>query len=154
MSSTTAVSLPYEIRERADVEGGLWLELVVEGEVTGTARASADALESMRLQLGLDRHGVAGELSTALEKLLRNQLEKVTLSEPVEDPTRPLRFRASYAYRDHRNVEAGLVWYDVSSSETGPEELSAIVRNKMRLEVHRKLTGSGGAARALVELHE
>ena len=154
MSSASPVNLPYEIREQPQAEGGLRLELVVESDVVATAGASADVLESMERLLGLDRESVATELSVSLEELLKNRIEKVTLADLQEDPGKPLRFHARYTYRDHTNVEAGLVWYDVETSGTGPEELSAIVRNKMRLEVHRKLTTSGGAARALVDIHK
>ncbi len=153
MSSTSAVNLPYEIREQDPAGGALRLELVVEGEVVATAGASADVLHSMDRVLGLDRQSVVSELRNALEDLLKDRLDKVTVSDPREDLTRPLRFHARYTYRDHTNVETGLVWYEVKTSATGPEGLSAIVRNKMRLEVHRKLTSDGGAARALLDMH-
>ena len=148
------VNLPYEIREIADPEGGVSLELLVEGRGIARAGASADVLETMKSRLGIDHRGVVDDLRSALEDLLKNQLAKVSVSDPIEDPDMPLRFHARYTYRDHDDISTGVVWYDVNTSSTGPVELPAIVRNKMRLEVHRKLTSEGGAARALVDIHK
>ncbi|GAB4566965.1 MAG: hypothetical protein Tsb0020_19100 [Haliangiales bacterium] len=67
--------------------------------------------------------------------------------------TRRCDFAPGTPYRDRDHVDTGLVWYDVNTSDTGPDELPTIVRNKTRLEVHRKLTGNGSAARALVDIH-
>lgn len=129
------------------------LELCVEGKPIASAGAGQDMLDAMEHQLGMNRQDVAAALHHALEDLLKNQLDKVSVSEPIEDSSTPLRFRARYTYRDRDHVDTGLVWYDVNTSDTGPDELPTIVRNKMRLEVHRKLTGNGSAARALVDIH-
>lgn len=148
-----AGNLQYEIRDQTGTKGGLRLELLVEGNHVASGEASADVLDAMEQLLNLNREGVEDELRRALQDLLKNQLNKVSVSEPIEDPTHPLKFRAQYTYRDHDTIETGLVWYDVSTSATGPDELPAIVRNRMRFEVHRKLTSHGGSARALVDSH-
>ena len=73
MNETT---LPYEIREVPDPEGGLRLELHVEGKRIATASAAADILDAVAHQLGLTRQGVADDLRTSLFDLLKNQMEK------------------------------------------------------------------------------
>jgi len=145
-------TLPYEIREAPDPEGGVRLDLRVEGKRIATASAAYDVLEAMSHQLGLTREAVADDLRTSLLDLLKNQLDKVTVTEPREDPQRSLRFRSKYTYRDFDNVVSGLVWYDVQTSETGPYGVPAIARNKLRHEVHRLLTGDGSRAREIVDL--
>ncbi len=44
-----------------------------------------------------------------------------------------------------------MVWYDVPSSTTGPDNLAAVVRNKMRSDVHRLLTEASPNARGIVD---
>jgi len=156
----TSANELYDIRERTDLDG-LCLELFVEEKRIARAGASADILDAIEQQLGFDRQDIFNNLSQALADNLKNQLDKVTVTEPTEDPGHPLRFWAKYTFRNHQdtghdhqyNIGTGLVWYDVNTSITGPEGLSVIVRNKMRLEVHRKLTGHGSSARALVDIH-
>ncbi len=145
-------ALQYEIRDVPDTEGGLRLGLFVEGKRIATASASLDVLDAMSYQLGFTRDAVADDLRTSLLDLLKNQLEKVTVTKPQEVPQRPLRFQSMYTYRDFDNLYAGLVWYDVQTSETGPEGVPAIARNKLRQEVHRLLTGDGSRAREIVDL--
>jgi hypothetical protein len=127
---------------------------MVEGERVARAGASRDVLDMMTRQLGIGRETVAADLRRALEDFLRRRLGKVSVMDPVEDSTKPLLFFARYIYRDDDNVSAGVVWYDVTASTTGPEGLSPLIRNKMRLEVHRQLTSDGSSARALVDLHK
>lgn len=99
----------------------------------------------------MDRKTVETELSGALTSLLRNQLESVSVSEPIEDPQQPLRFTSRYTQRIRDELHTGLVRYDVPSSTMGPDELPAIVKNHMRTEVHKKLTAHGTDARKFVE---
>jgi len=146
-------SLSYEIRTASDPGGGLRLELWVEDKRVATATASRDVLEVVEHQLGLRRDDVAKALRDSLEALLRHQLEKVSVSEPREDAEQPLRFLSTYTYLDHDMISMGVVWYDVQASETGPDELPAVVRNKLRHEVHRQLTREGTHARAIVDLY-
>jgi len=146
--------LPFEIRESEDAFGGIQIELWIEDERLARATAPADKLDDMRVLLGLEREAVAEELRHALKDLLKGQLGKVSISDLARDPDKPLSYRARYTYRDHDEVETGVVSYDVDSAATGPEGLPATVRNKMRHVVHQELTGVGSAARALVDIHE
>ena len=145
-------TLPYEVREVPDPEGGIRLELRVEGKRVATASAAADVLDDMQHLLGLTREVVAADLRSSLVDLLKNQLEKVTLTALQEDPETPLKYRCKYTYRDFDDVYSGLVWYDVQASETGPEAVPAIARNSLRHEVHRLLTSDGSRAREIVDL--
>jgi hypothetical protein len=147
-------ALQYEIHDVPDPEGGLVIDLVAEGARLARAAASADILGDMQTMLGMDRASVAAELRAALLEYLKNQLATVTVSDPVEDPARKLRFKSRFTLRSGHQIHTGVVWYDVTESTTGPESLPAVVRNKMRHEVHRKLTDPGSAARALVDLHK
>lgn len=142
-------ALPYEVRAVPDSEA-LRLELWVENRRIATASAVVEVLDAMQRHLGLAREQVAQELRASLEALLKNQLDKVTISDLREEGS--LRYVARYTYRDFETVATGLVWYDVQTSETGPSEIPAVVRNKLRHEVHRRLTGEGTHARAIVDL--
>ena len=154
MSVMANQALHYEIREVPDPVGGLIIELSAEGTHLARATASAETLADLQSMLGMDRASVAAELRDSLLAYLKNQLAMVTVSDPIEDPTRNLRFRSQYVWRSGDQIQTGVVWYDVTDSTTGPETLPAVVRNKMRQEVHRKLTDPGSAARALVDLHK
>lgn len=145
---------PYEIREVGRSDGGLTLELTIEGARLVRASANEDVIEQMKSQFGFSRQDVVEELRRSLESYLKNQLAIVKISDPEEDPVQRLRFvsRFSLLSRENNDIRAGVVWYDVPGSTTGPEDLPAIVRNRMRLEVHQKLTSSGSEARGLVEL--
>lgn len=150
----TGDAVGYEIRERPVPDGGLLLELVVEGASAARARASADVLADMNTVLRMSRDDVAQQLRRALLETLRSQGQLVDVADIVEDARQPLRFTGRFTHRLRDDVATGLVWYDVKTSMAGPENLPAVVRNKMRFEVHRKLTGDGSAARALVDLHK
>jgi len=146
---------PYSIQERTSPDGGLTLELSIEGERRAVATASGDVVEQMLTQFGLTRKQVVYNLkSELLEVLKHKQVETVNIYDPIEDPEHDLRFSSRYALhsRNENQIQAGIVWYDVPSSTTGPDDLPAIVRNSMRLEVHRKLTGPDTNAHRLVEL--
>ena len=144
--------LPYEIRDVADPDGGLILELHAEGQRIATARARADVLADMGTMLGLKPEGVHALLEKALVDQLKHQLAKVDVAPPEPATPDGLRFVSRYVYRDFDDISTGVVWYDVSSSTTGPENLPPVVRNKMRFEVHRKLTEKSPNALGLVEL--
>jgi hypothetical protein len=143
-------ALSSEIREVADPAGGIALELWAEGSRLARAAASKQILEQMRACLGLEPAQVAAELQAALVAYLRNQLATVEVSEPIEDPKKKLRFASKFTLRSGDLIEPGVVWYDVTESTTGPDSLPAIVKNKMRHEVHRKLTDPGSVARELL----
>ena len=157
-------SLVYEIREQPKerVGEGLVLELFVEGERVAIARASRETLEQMSQLLGMQRVAVAAELEKSLRAHLKSRLQKVPhLSKPVEDPSTPLRFISHYTYRRDRDehdegvvLEEGVVCYDVSAGEVGPESVPEIVRSRMRTEVHKHLTADTKKTRELIELLE
>jgi hypothetical protein len=146
-------SLGFEIRDLPMADGGLDLELWVEGSRVARARVSAEVLRKIEETLGTSREEVKVDLKQRLQDVIKIQGQFVELSEPIESPEDSLRFVSRFVWRLHDELSTGIVWYDVTESATGPESLSIVVRNKMRYEVHRKLTEPDGAARALVELH-
>lgn len=146
MSSTVPIN--YEFREPPSSDGGLTIELLVDGVLYARAEVSAEVLSDLRTQLGLDRSSVTEQLRKALHDSLVLPGRFVEISDLKEST--PLRFTARYTYRARDQVSTGLVWYDVRSSLTGPETVSALVRNKMRTEVHQTLTSAGSTARELV----
>jgi hypothetical protein len=144
--------IQYEILEIPDPEGGIVLELRVEGATVSTARAAGDVLAQMSVELGSDRDGVREFLKETLVREFKQQLAKVELAPPKAIPAGGLRYVSRYVYRDFGTIYTGVVWYDVPSSTTGPENLAAVVRNKMRFEVHRMLTETSPNARGIVDL--
>lgn len=144
--------LQYEIREIADPQGGLILELHAEGQRVAGARTAGDVLGNMEQHLGMGREGVRTILESALVEHLKHQLAKVEVTPPQADPPGSLRFVSRYTYRDFDDISVGVVWYDVRTSTTGPDDLPAVVRNKMRFEVHSKLTDQSPNARGMVDL--
>jgi hypothetical protein len=127
------------------------LALYVEGARSATARADADVLNQMRVELGRERADVMAELRAALERLHANALEKVVLGALKEERPGSRRFLASYVYRDHRDVTEGVVWYDVGTGVTGPESVPALVHNKLRYAVHEQLVKGNAAAEQLLK---
>jgi len=146
--------VPFEIREGTTPDGGVRLELSVEGSVVAHATANASVLDDMHSLLGSTRMSVIEHLRDALRDLMRSQWQLVEVDQIIEDPNQRLKFYGRFTHRLRDELSTGLVWYDVRSSMTGPEDVPAVVRNKMRAEVHRKLTEDGSAARALVDLHK
>jgi bifunctional DNA-binding transcriptional regulator/antitoxin component of YhaV-PrlF toxin-antitoxin module len=144
--------LPYEIRDVSDADGGVHLELYTAGKRVATARAQADVLAQMTASLGMSRDDVRGVLERALVDELKHQLAKVEVAAPRPVSPDGLRFISPYVYREGDAISSGVVWYDVPSSSTGPDDLPAVVRNKMRFEVHRKLTENSPNALGIVEL--
>jgi len=138
----------YEIRELADPDGGLILQLVVEDQVTGTARASCDMLHDMNAMLGMGSEEVTKLLRKALREHMIRELEKVTISQIHQIPDHELHFAASYVYRDFDNIQTGAVWYDVPTGHTGPDSVPAVVKNLLRTKVHGELAVGGGAKQA------
>lgn len=142
-------SIGYEIRERKDPDGGVVLELIVEGSLFARATASSTMLDDLQTELGYDRDAVIAELRKSLRGALKAQKQFVEISDLKEGT--PLRFTARFTHRLKDEISMGMVWYDVNSSTTGPDDLPAVVRNEMRLQVLRKLTSDGTVARALVD---
>jgi hypothetical protein len=144
--------IQYEIGEIPDPEGGLVLELRVEGKRLAAARASADVLAQIAADFETPRDGMRTFLEATLVRSLKQQLGKVEVSQPKAIPAGGLRFVSRYVYRDSDTIHTGVVWYDVPLSTTGPENLAVVVRNKMRSEVHRLLTEASPNARSIVDL--
>src|SRR5512144_2473882 len=84
----------------------------------------------------------------------KTQGQFVEISDVKEYPDCPLRLTGRFTHKLRGGISTGIVWYDVSSSTTGPDDVSPVVRNEMRFAVLRKLTGEGTVARALVDLHK
>lgn len=147
-------SLTYEIRPMPSPDGGVRMGIFVEGRMHATATAGADELAQLEAQLGVGRDQVVEDLKASLESYVRDEFERVSISDIHADPNRPLRYSARSRMLTGTEFVEGLVWYDVGTSMTGPDDLSPVVRNKMRSEVHRTLTREQGTARALVDLHE
>ena len=139
----------YEIRNGKAADGGVALELVVEGSVLARAKASSVMLDDLRTELGYERDAVITELAKSLMDVLKTQKQFVEIADMKEHP--PLRFTARFTHRLKDEISTGTVWYDVPSSTTGPDGLPPVVRNEMRFEVLRRLTSDGTAARALVD---
>jgi hypothetical protein len=152
------ITLPYEIRDVHDTDGGLHFDLHVEGKRIATEAIAGDVLDDMCHLTGETRESVAEAMQRDLLAYLEHQLATATLTTPQEDSQRPLRFQSKYTYKwwdvDQKvdKVIRGYVWYDVENAETGPESVPAIVRNKLRHEVHRLLTIEGSQAREIVDL--
>jgi len=122
-------------------EGGLLLVLYVEDVESARASVRDDVLADMEATLGLGRAEVGKSLTAALLQLHQGELAKVQIDSLTEAPPGSRRFAARFIFRDYRVVTEGLVWYDVVRSETGPSDASALVRNKLRFEVHAHLVG-------------
>lgn len=142
--------MAVEIRDES-TGGDVVLALYVEGARTAVARAEADVLEQMQVELGRTPVNVAAELRVALERLHANELEKVEIGDLKEKPPGSRRFVAAYTYRDRREVTEGVIWYDVGAGTTGPETVPALVRNKLRYAVHEQLVKGNAAAEELLK---
>jgi|GEM_PF-2261235 len=144
-------AIGYEIRDASN-EDGLQFELLVEGTRVAIASASTAIVHDLETDLGFSRDEVIEQLKTSLKDALRSQQQSVEITDIQE--REGLRFVARFTHRLAGEIASGVVWYDVPASETGPDNLPAVVRNKMRFEVHRMLTSEGSPARALVELQK
>jgi hypothetical protein len=133
---------PFEIREVAEPDGGLCLELHAEGERIATARARAAPLTDMEGMLGLGRADVRVVLESALVDRFEHELAKVDVASPKLATPRggsDGRFVSRYVHQDVEGIAAGVVWYDGSTNTTGPGGVPAIVRSKMRSQVQHEL---------------
>lgn len=138
----------YEIIDESS-GGELRLVLRVEGQTAATAGASSNVVTQMHAELGVTREDLILELKRSLESLHRNELDKVTIERLQERPPGSRSFVASYVFRDFRDVTPGVIWYDLPNGTTGPDNVPALVRNKLRYEVHAKLTAGNASAEAL-----
>lgn len=134
-----AAAMSHEIHELVDMDGGLVLELRIGTRRVFTARAGADALAALETTLGLLADDVHELLEQALRDVLAHHAPRVAIDRPQALPAGSERFVSRYFYRERQGVSIGLVWCDASSSTTGPDDVPAAVRQKMRLEVARLL---------------
>lgn len=140
---------PFEIREVAEPDGGLCLELHVEGERLATARARAAPLADMEGMLGLSRADVRIALESALVDRFEHELAKVdvaSLKLATGSDGDEGRFVSRYVHQDLEGIAVGVVWYDCSTSTTGPKGVPAIVRSRMRSEAQHKRAEQGPSA--------
>jgi hypothetical protein len=135
-------------------EDKLVLSLYVEDHKVASASADKKILEEMKQVLGMSTETVRGELEKSLRDYLAQQLRKVTIEDLKPDPETRLLFWARYTFRDHAEIHTGLVWYSVTTSETGPPEVPDYVRNAMRTAVHRHLVTPGSIADQLIDIVE
>lgn len=140
-----------EFRESDSPDGGVVVALVMDGEIVATARATRAVLDDLRSHIGLERGDVVSELRHALLAALRTQGQFVKITHMRRDDAKPLRFVAAFEASLRDDIQTGVVWYDVAESRTWPDAVPAVVRNKMRTEVHRELTTEGSIARWLVD---
>jgi hypothetical protein len=138
----------YEITNESSGDD-LRFVLRVQGQPVETARARSEVVTQMHAQLGVTREDLVLELQRSLERLHRKELDKVTIERLRERTPGSLYFVASYIFRDFRDVIEGVIWYDLPNGMTGPDDVPALVRNKLRYEVHAKLTAGNESAEAL-----
>ena len=72
-----------DLRERDQADGGLTVELFVEGERVGYASVGGDALTDMETLLGTSRAELRKQLETALLERLERDLVRVRITTPV-----------------------------------------------------------------------
>jgi hypothetical protein len=136
---------PFEIREVAEPDGGLCMQLHAEGEHIVTARARGAALAEMAGMPGWKRADVRIALQATLVERFEAELANVDVASPrlatcgagADGGDR--RFASRYVHRDFDDTTVGVVWYDCSTDTTGPVGVPAIVRSRMRSEVRQKL---------------
>ncbi len=138
----------YEIVDESKGDD-LRLVLRVKGEAAATASALSDVVTQMQAQLGMTREEILADLGRALESLHRNELDKVTVQRLQERTAGSRYYVASYISRDFKNITEGIIWYDLPNGTTGPKDVPALVRNKLRYEVHGLLTAGNASAEAL-----
>ncbi len=138
----------YEIVDESKGDD-LRLVLWVKGEAAATAGAPSDVVTQMQAQLGMTREEILADLGRALESLHRNELDKVTVQRLQERTSGSRYFVASYIFRDFKDITEGIIWYDLPNGTTGPNDVPALVRNKLRYEVHGRLTAGNASAEAL-----
>lgn len=117
------------------------------------AITDVEALLQIEERFGVSREGVTTDLTAELEGFARHEIGigRVSILGVQPDPLIPLRFHVRYHSWNERKVAAGVAWYDVTAGTVGPEDLSLLVQNRVRTEVHRMLASDG---RALADRHE
>lgn len=151
MSAQPTIINAY-VEDRSPHDGSIYLVLTINGRTVEEVRASADIVEDIRRVLGIKREQLVDDMSKEMISFIQQERGVVALSLPQEDPHHPLRFTARYIYNAQAEEQVGLVWYDVTSSETGPDDVPFHIRNELRTLVHRQMTEPGSKARAIVDM--
>ena len=150
--SAQPTTIIFNIEERSNHDGSIELVLIINGKVVTKSYASADVVNDIRRLLGIDREQLVKDMSEALMGYLQGDRGAAYLSSPQKDPQESLRFISRYIYNAQDESQVGFVWYDVTSSETGPDEVPFHVKNELRKAVHRQMTEPGSKARAIVDM--
>ncbi len=134
----------FQLREVVDAEG-ITVELLVEGERLFSGRVRHVDLAEMFRMLRLTREDVVAQLGRELVARFEQERARINLSPPVLASTAGGegdgdRLVSRYVTDGGAGVEAGIAWYDISSRSVGPDHVPALVRSRMRDDVHRKLT--------------
>lgn len=130
----------FELREVVEAEG-ITVELVVEGERLFLGHVRHVDLAEMSRMLRLAREEVVAQLGRELVTRFEQARARVVLSPPVPAGDGDGdRLVSRYVTDAGASVEAGIAWYDTASRSVGPAHVPALVRSRMRDDVHRKLT--------------
>jgi hypothetical protein len=116
-------SLSCQIRECAEPDGGLLLELLVEGQEPRCARArvSGEQLDLLRKWFGLQRSDVITHLHLALLKSLRTRDYNIAITNITQVPPFKLRYVGWFTYQASREISTGVVWYDLIENMSWPD---------------------------------
>lgn len=113
----------------------LFLELKVDGQHSGLA-----SIDSSELSAILSTLNVSGEtVKNVLADELKNSLAKPTISSVelvMQDTKDPHLYHGLCVTQLGKSIKGMLIWYNISNSETGPEETSAVARNLLRHKVN------------------
>jgi hypothetical protein len=152
---TTMQAVPISISDQThDGDQGVFLVAEVTGadKVFATARADENIVAQMGHQFDLSRKKIRDELEAALWKLHKNELDKVSIDRVHEEVPGSRQYIATFILRDLHELRAGVVWYDLATGDTGPDDVPALVRNKLRYAVHAQLVKGNDAAEALLKV--
>ena len=146
-----------DLRERDQADGGLTVDLFVEGERVAYASVGGDALTDMKTLLGTSRADLRKQLETALMERLERDLVRVRITTPVRtasttNPDSAGRLASQYVYDVGEKIEAGVTWYDVASDVVGPASAPPLVRHRMRLAARRLRGKAPGALRVVLDI--
>jgi hypothetical protein len=127
-------SLSCQIRECAAPDGGLLLELTVEGQEPPYARAtvSGEQLALLRTWFGLERSDVVSHLHQALLKSFRKDYFTTEITNVIQVPPFRLRYLGWFTFRADREISTGITWYDLLGDQSWPELDDPILRYAMK----------------------
>ncbi len=131
------VHIPLETRESASACGELCFELFTGSTQLASATATPEAIANLQSELGMPRDAVRALLTAALRLLFERRLPTVFTSPPKQPDANGSRFSSAYLHTAGNSISAGLVWFDVVASVTGPSDVPSSIRAHMRLAVNR-----------------